>query len=117
MRIATGFTMFLMLAANPASASEAFISQVAHQVAATETTASSYANAVSASTLASPLRGLQSLAPFAPGSVSNASYVMQSGTNNLATVAQSGSGAGNMSAVVQHGSGNQAIVTQRQGVR
>ena len=55
MRIAAGCTMFLMLAANAAYASEAFVTQVAHEVAATEATAASYLNAASASTLAAPL--------------------------------------------------------------
>ncbi len=50
MRIATGFMMFLALAANPACASEAFVSQVTHEVAATEATAASYLSAASAST-------------------------------------------------------------------
>jgi hypothetical protein len=117
MRIATGFMMFLALAANPACASEAFVSQVTHEVAATEATAASYLSAVSASILAAPLQpsAAQSLASFAPATAGNASYVMQSGVGNLATVTQTGGGAGNMSAVVQHGSGNQAIVTQRPG--
>jgi hypothetical protein len=110
MRMAAGYMMFLMLAANQAFASEAFVTQVAHEVVGTGATA--------ASTLAAPLPpgAVQSLASFAPPVAgSNASYVAQSGTNNLATVAQTGgSGGSNMSAVVQHGTGNQAIITQRQ---
>lgn len=108
MRIAAGCMMFLIFAANAASASEAFVTQVAHEVAATEATAASYL-------LAAPLppSAVQSLASFAPATVSNASFVIQTGANNLATVAQTGGS--NLSAVVQHGSGNQTIVTQRQG--
>ena len=54
MRIAAGCMMFLMLAANAASASEAFVTQVAHDVAAAKATAASYPNAASASALAAP---------------------------------------------------------------
>ncbi len=117
MRIATGCMMLLLLAASPAFASEAFVTQVTHEVVATEATATAYFNAASASTLATPLQpgAVQSLGSFAPATVGNASLVMQTGTNNLATVAQSGGSGGNMSAVVQHGTGNQAIVTQHQG--
>jgi hypothetical protein len=117
MRIAAGCMTFLMFAANAASASEAFVTQLTHEVAATEATAASYLNAASASTLAAPLQpgAIQSLASFALATVGNASYVMQTGASNLATVVQTAGG--NLSAVVQHGSGNQVIVTQRQGGR
>jgi Curlin associated repeat len=115
MRIATGCMMFLSLAASPAFASEAFVAQVTHSIAATEATAASDVNAATASTLAAPLQpgAVPSVASFAPATVSNASYVMQSGTDNVATVAQTAGS--NLSAVIQHGLGNQATVTQRQG--
>jgi hypothetical protein len=117
MRIATGLTIFLTMTAASASAHEAFIVQLTGKVASAEqTTGASSKTALSAATLASPLQ-LSSIKPSAqtaPLTASNASFVMQSGTGNLAAVVQTG--AGNFSSVIQHGAGNQAMVTQRQGV-
>jgi hypothetical protein len=117
MRIATGLTIFLTLAVTSASAHEAFIVQLTGKVASAEQTASSSSKAaLSAATLASPLQlpSIKLSTQTAPLTASNASFVMQSGTGNLAAVVQTG--AGNFSSVIQHGTGNQAIVTQRQGV-
>lgn len=76
---------FLMFAANAASASEAFVTQLAHEVAATEATAVFFLNAASASTLAALL---------APAI----------GKHNLSAVVQHG--AGNQAIVTQHQGGH-----------
>jgi hypothetical protein len=113
MRIVAGCMTFLILAAGPASAGEAFVTQLAGKGRAAETTVASYTNAVSASMLASPLQ-LGALKPYAqnaPATPANVSSVTQDGMNNLAVVSQTAGS--NLSSIVQHGVGNQAIVTQR----
>jgi len=115
MRIVTGAVFLLMMmAALPASSSEAFIAQVTNKtIAAEQAAVASAKSALASALLALPVKPgianppLQTAAAV-PGT--NTSSVTQSGTNNFAAVSQTGSG--NTSSVVQHGSGNQAVVMQ-----
>ena len=116
MRIVTGSVFLLMMvAAQPASSSEAFITEVTNKTVAAEQAAiASAKSALASALLALPVKpgatGLSvQTAAAVPGI--NTSSVMQSGTNNFAAVSQTGSGNG--SSIVQHGSGNQAVVMQR----
>jgi|HubBroStandDraft_3_1064219.scaffolds.fasta_scaffold29859_2 Curlin associated repeat len=116
MRIVTGFTIFLTMAATSASGHEVFIAQLTGKASSSEQTAGASSKvALAAAVLASPLQP-SSIKPFvqtAPAAASDTSFVAQFGTGNLAAVVQTG--AGNFSSIVQHGAGNQATVTQRQG--
>jgi hypothetical protein len=115
MRIVAGSVVLLMMAAHPASGSEAFITQVTSKAVATEQAAiASAKSALASALLALPVKpGIANAsvqtAAAVPGT--NTSSITQIGTNNFAAVSQTGSG--NASSVVQHGSGNQAIVMQR----
>jgi len=115
MRIVTGSFFLLMVAAQPASANEAFITQVTNKADAAEQPAAASAKpSLAAAMLALPVKpgALNSFVqPPAAIPGTNTSAVMQSGTNNFAAVTQTGSG--NASSIVQRGSSNQAIVTQR----
>ncbi len=112
MRIVTGTVFVLMMAAQPASANEAFIVQVANKAVASEPAAiASAKSALTSAMLALPVKpggfGLPAETPAAvPGT--NASLVVQSGVNNFAAVSQTGGA----STILQHGNGNQAVVTQ-----
>ena len=114
MRIVTGSVFLLMVAAQPASSSEAFITQVTNKTAATEqATAVSAKSTLTSAMLALPVKpGVAGLSIQAPAAVpgTNTSLLVQTGTNNFAAVSQTGGG--NASSIVQRGSGNQAIVTQ-----
>lgn len=115
MRIVTGSVFLLMIAAEPASADEAFITQVTNRaIAAEQADIASAKSAYASAMLALPvkpgaLNSFVQMPAAVPGT--NISGVVQSGTNNFAAVTQTGSG--NASSIVQRGSGNQAIVTQR----
>jgi hypothetical protein len=115
MRIVTASIVLLTLAADPASANEAFVTQVTNKAVATEQAAvASAKSALASALLALPLKPGTAGQPVqtaaaVPGT--NTSSVTQFGTNNFAVVSQTGSG--NASSVMQHGSGNQAIVMQR----
>jgi Curlin associated repeat len=114
MRIATAAVIFLTIAACPASANEAFIAQLTNRVAfAEQAAASSVKTLQSSALLALPLQpkaiGLPALPTANPAT--NASALVQVGTNNFAAVSQTGGG--NASSIVQRGNGNQASVTQR----
>jgi Curlin associated repeat len=115
MRIVTGSVLLLMMAAQPASGSEAFIIQVTNKTAAAEPAAVASARSVLASTmLALPVKpgafGLPAqTAAVVPGA--NTSLLLQAGTSNFAAVSQTGGS--NAATIVQRGSGNQATVTQR----
>ena len=114
MRIVTGSAFLLMMAAQPASSSEAFIIQVTNKAVAAEKAAvGSAKSALTSAMLALPVKpgalGLPvQTAAAVPGA--NTSSVLQIGSNNVAAVSQTGSG--NATAVIQHGSGNQTMVTQ-----
>ena len=114
MRIVTGSAFLLMIAAQPASSSEAFIIQVTNKaVAAEQAAVGSAKSALTSAMLALPVKpgapGLSvQTAVTVPGA--NTSSVLQIGSNNVAAVSQSGSG--NANAIIQHGSGNQTAVTQ-----
>jgi hypothetical protein len=112
MRIVMGFATFMTMAAHPAFASEAFITQLSGKGAVEQATAA--LSKTAAAMLALPLQpsAINSSAQTAVAG-SNSSSVAQFGKGNLASVVQAGGG--NLSSVVQHGSGNQAVVTQRQG--
>lgn len=113
MRASIVILVTLLTAANaPASAGEAFVSQIggARQFAGV---ASAVRDAVSAARIAAPVRFAAPSVP-SPNTLppnANVSSVTQVGTNNYAMVAQTGGN--NLSTVVQQGSGNQAIVSQR----
>ena len=115
MRIVTGSAFLLMMAAQPASSSEAFIIQVTNKAVATEQAAAGSArSAPTSAMLALPVKpigfGLPvQTAATVPGASTSA--VTQIGANNVAAVSQTGGG--NASSIMQHGSGNQAMVTQR----
>ena len=115
MRVVTASIFLLMMVAQPAASSEAFITQVTKKAVATEQAAVASAKSVLASALlALPVKpgaaGLpDQTAAVVPGT--NTSSILQSGTNNFAAVSQTGGG--NASLIVQHGSGNQAVVMQR----
>jgi hypothetical protein len=114
MRIAIRSVIFLTMAVGPAGASEAFITQLTGKAISAEQAVAGSAKALqSQAMLALPLQPKAISLPSVPAAnpATNASLVMQVGTNNVAAVTQSGGG--NASSIVQHGSGNQAIVTQR----
>ena len=115
MRIVAGSVFLLMIAARPASADEAFVTQVTNKaVAAEQTGIASAKSAYASAMLVLPVKpgALNSFVqPPAAVPGTNISGVVQSGTNNFVAVTQTGSG--NASSIVQRGSGNQAIVTQR----
>jgi hypothetical protein len=119
MRTVTGAVTFLTLAflslnAQPASSSEVFVAQVTNKTMATEQAAiASAKSVVSSELLALPVKLNAAGLPLqtAAGVGANTSVLVQTGSNNLAAVAQSGGE--NASTLVQHGNGNQAVVTQR----
>ena len=114
MRIATAAVIFLAMAIGPASANEAFIAQLTNKVVFAEQAAASSAKTLQSSAmLALPLQPKAIGLPAVPAAdpATNASALVQVGTNNFAAVSQTGGG--NASSIVQHGSGNQASVTQR----
>jgi hypothetical protein len=102
------------MAAGPASASEVFIPQLTSKIAAVEEAAVSSAKTMMrAAMLALPLQPTVASSPSLPttNAATNASFVLQIGTNNFASVTQAGGG--NASVIVQRGNGNQATATQR----
>ena len=114
MRVVIRSVMFLTMAVGPAGANEAFISQITGKAISTEQAAAGSAKAMqSQAMLALPLQPKAISLPAVPAAdpATNASALVQVGTNNFAAVTQSGGG--NASSIVQRGSGNQAIVTQR----
>jgi curlin associated repeat protein len=116
MRTATAVVILLIIAAQPACASEAFIAQVTGKAVAAEQAAAASAKTMSAALLALPVKLTAANAfnlPNPPAAMpgTNTALVSQTGTNNFAAVTQTGGG--NASVIVQRGSGNQVIVTQR----
>jgi hypothetical protein len=114
MRIATAAVIFLTWAACPAGANEAFIAQLTNRAVSAEQAAAASAKTLQSSAmLALPLQPKAIGLPAAPtvDPATNASALVQVGSNNFAAISQSGGG--NASSVVQRGSGNQAVVTQR----
>ncbi|MDE1935924.1 curlin repeat-containing protein [Bradyrhizobium sp.] len=115
MRVVTGSVLLLMIAAEPVSSGEAFITQVTNRTVASEQAAAAVATSASASAmLALPVKPgalNQFVQPPAAVPGTNISSMQQFGVNNFAAVTQTGNG--NASAIVQRGSGNQAVVTQR----
>jgi hypothetical protein len=104
----------LLTAANtPASAGEAFVSQIGGARQFAGDFRSSIRDSVSAARIAAPVK-FSAPAAAQPTTLppnANVSSVTQVGTNNFAMVAQTGGN--NLSTIVQQGSGNQAIVNQR----
>lgn len=103
----------LTAASAPASAGEAFVSQIGSGRQFAGDFRSMMRDSASAARIAAPVKFT---APSAaqPNTLppnANVSSVTQIGTNNYAMVAQTGGN--NLSTVMQQGSGNQAIVTQR----
>ena len=111
MRIALPSVIFLTMAASPAGASEAFITQLTNSAVSA---ASGSVKAIqSQAMLALPVQmkaiNLSAEPAAAPGV--NNSTLLQIGNHNVAAISQTGGG--NASAIIQHGSGNQATITQR----
>ena len=114
MRVALPSVIFLTMAAGPAGASEAFITQLTNSAASAEQAASGSVKAIqSQAMLALPVQLKAISLPAVPvaNPATNTSALVQIGTNNFAAVTQSGGG--NASSIVQHGTSNQASVTQR----
>ena len=97
----------------PASAGEAFVSQIGGTKKSAGNFRSALGDAVSAAKIAAPVKvnAFPATLPTTLPPNANVSSVTQIGNNNYAMVAQTGGN--NLSAVAQQGSGNQAIVSQR----
>lgn len=118
MRFSTGCVVILVLATSTrlAAGAEAYIAQSGQARAMIGAAQAMTASAMSTATLAVPVKLESRPADAKPASpTSNMSYVVQTGTNNSAIVAQTGGA--NFSSVLQSGTGNQAVVSQRAAAR
>jgi Curlin associated repeat len=107
------FVPLLIAAGTPASAGEAFVSQIGGARQFAGNFRSTLGEAVSAAKIAAPIKvnAFPATIPTTLPPNASASSVTQIGNNNYAMVAQTGGN--NLSAIAQQGSGNQAIVNQR----